>query len=121
MAARQSSSQNFNSVAGAALIAVGLFLLFANLDAAAAPVTRELGLSSEGSGALQAFGLAALHAVQSYTFNHAGFLSSLRRILISFWPVSLVLLGIVLLRNSLANRFMQFGSGAESGPTGVRS
>ncbi|HET9994837.1 MAG TPA: hypothetical protein VFQ18_05480 [Candidatus Acidoferrum sp.] len=121
MAARQTSSRKWNTIAGAALIAIGLFLLFANLDAAAAPVARELGISSEGPGALLAFALAALHAVQAYAFNHAGFLSSLRQILISFWPVSLVLIGLVLLRNAMANRFFQYGANVESPSAGIRS
>lgn len=121
MAAQQTSSRSLNSIAGAALIAVGLFLVFANLDAAAVPVTRDLGISSEGPGALPALGLAALHAVQAYTFNHARFLSSLWRLLISFWPVSLVLFGLVLLRNAMANRFLQYQADAESTSAGVRS
>lgn len=121
MAARQTSSRNLNSVAGAALIVVGLFLLFANLDAAAAPIARDLGISSEGSGMLPALGLAALHALQAYTFNHAGFLSSLRQILVSFWPVTLVLFGMILLRNTVANRFLQHEAGAGSASAGVRS
>jgi hypothetical protein len=125
MAARQTSSRQWNSVAGAVLIAIGLFLLFANLDAVADPLTRDLGISSEGPGALPALGLAALHAVQSFAFHHEGFLSSLCRILcqilLSFWPVSLVLFGLNLLRNAMANRLLQYQAGAESTPAGVRS
>lgn len=121
MAARQTSFRRLNSLAGAGLIVVGLFLLFANLDAAAAPVTHDLGISNEGPGVLPALGLAALHALQAYTFNHAGFLSSLRQILISFWPVSLVLFGLILLRNALADRFSEYGAGTESPSMRVRS
>lgn len=119
MAAQQTSSRSLNAIAGAALIAGGLFLLIANLDAAVAPVTRELGISSEGPAALQALGFAALHALQAYTFNHEGFLSSLRQMLISFWPVSLVLFGLVLLRNAMANRFLHYGTGVESKSAGL--
>jgi hypothetical protein len=121
MAARQTSYRKWSSVAGAALIAIGLFLLFANLDATAAPVARDLGISSEGPEVLPALGLAALHAVQSYTFNHDGFLSSLRQILLSCWPVFLVFFGLVLLRSAMANRLLQYRSGAESTPSGIRS
>lgn len=120
MTARQTSFRNLLSVAGAALIAVGFFLLSANLDAAAAPVSRALGISMEARGMLPTVGLAALHALQAYTFNHAGFLSSLRQILISFWPVSLVLFGLLVLRNAMANRFSQYGAGSKSPSAGVR-
>jgi hypothetical protein len=121
MVVRQTSSRSLNSVAGATLIALGLFLLFANLDAAAVPVTRALGISSETPGMLPALGLAAMHALQAYTFNHAGFLSSLWQILLSFWPASLVFFGMVLLRNAMANRFVHYRAGAESTSAGVRS
>ncbi|HET8924451.1 MAG TPA: hypothetical protein VFN26_15815 [Candidatus Acidoferrum sp.] len=121
MAAHQPSSRSLNAVVGVALIAIGLFLLFSNLDVAAAPLTRALGISSEAPAALPAVALAALHAVQSYTFNHDGFLSSLRQLLISFWPVSLVLSGFALLRSAQANRLFQDGTGAESGSAGARS
>jgi hypothetical protein len=121
MAAHKTSSRSLNAVAGVALVAIGLFLLFANLDVAAAPVTRALGVPSENPEVLRALGLAALHAVQSYTFNHDGFLSSLRQLLISFWPVSIVLSGFVLLRSAQANRLLQDGAGTESGSAGARS
>jgi hypothetical protein len=121
MARRQTYFRSLNSVAGAALIAVGLFLLFANLDAAAAPMTRDLGMSEEGSKTLAVFGLAALHALQAYTFNHAGLLSRLQQILISFWPVTLVLFGAFLLRNALTSRFLPYGTGAGSTSVRVRS
>lgn len=121
MTALQTASRHLNSIAGAALVAIGLFLLLANLDAAATPVTRDLGISREGPGMLPALGLAALHAVQAYTFNHAGFLSSLRQILISFWPVSLVLFGLVLLRNAVADRLSQHGAGVQFPSAGIRS
>lgn len=121
MAAQQTSSRSLNSIAGAALIAVGLFLFFANLDAAAASVTLALGIPAETAGMLPTLGLAALHALQAYTFNHDGFLSSLRHILISFWPVSLILFGLVLLRDAMANRLLRYRAGAESRSAGVHS
>ena len=47
-----------------------------------------------------AISLAGLHAVQAYTFDHAGFLSSLLQILVSFWPLVLIFVGAVLLQRT---------------------
>lgn len=121
MASQQTSFRKFDAVAGAVLTVIGLFLLFANLDAAAAPVTRDLGISPDEGGSLLKVVLAGLHAVQIFLFNHSAFLSSLRHILISCWPMSLVLFGLVLLRNTIANRFLHYGAAAESTSVGVRS
>jgi len=73
---------------GAFLLALGLVILSANLDAIAACISSFAGISApEGPEIFPALGLAALHAAQTYTFDHARFLSSLLRILVSFWPV----------------------------------
>lgn len=99
MADRRATSQNLKSIAGASFLALGFVMLFANLDGVAASLCNVAGIPvHEAPGILPALGLAALHAAQSYAFDHQGFLSSLLQILVSFWPVILILLGALLLR-----------------------
>lgn len=105
MAALQASSQSLKSIAGASLAALGLVILFANLDGVAASLSNIAGISvHEAPGILPALGLAALHVAQTYAFDHAGFLSSLLQILVSFWPLLLVAMGAALLRSAHSGR-----------------
>jgi hypothetical protein len=101
MAARRTSSQSLKSIAGASVLALGLLVLFANLDGVAASVSHFAGMSArEGLGILPALGLAGLHAVQAYAFDPDGFISGLLQILVSFWPVVLIFVGAALLRRA---------------------
>ena len=101
MAERQATSQSLKSIAGAGLLALGLVLLFANLDGVAASLDRFAGISSpEAVGILPALSLAALHAAQAYAFDQSGFFSGFLPILVSFWPSILVVIGAALLRNA---------------------
>ena len=101
----QTASRSLKSIAGATACSLGLFLLFVNLDGLVAQVRGTAASPSEALGILPALGRAGLHAVQTYTFNHAEFLSSLQQILISFWPLLLVITGIALLWNSFRGSF----------------
>jgi hypothetical protein len=98
MAARQTTSRSMKSISGAGVLALGLFLLFVNLDGVAAQMGYALEAPATGLGILPALGLAGMHALQAYTFDHAGFLSSLLQILVSFWPLLLIVAGAILLR-----------------------
>jgi adenine deaminase len=107
---------------GAALFALGFVLLFANLDAVASSVSRILGTSqSSGMEAIPALILATSHAAQAYAFDHQGFLSVLQQILVSFWPLILVVIGAVLLRGALLGQFTRVEHGASSPAAGERS
>jgi hypothetical protein len=106
MTARWTSSQGLQSIAGAGVFALGLLLLFVNLDGVAAQVSSIVCTPAEAPGMLAAIGLAGLHALQAYAFDHAGFLSSLVQILVSFWPLILVLVGAVLLRAVFRDPFV---------------
>jgi hypothetical protein len=86
------------SLTGAGILVLGLFLLFVNLDGVAARISDAIGAPAESLRILPALGLAGLHAVQAYTFDHAGFLSSLTQMLLSFWPLLLVAAAAALLR-----------------------
>ncbi len=99
MTDRRATSQNLKSIAGASFLALGFVMLFANLDGVAASLCKVAGIPvHEAPGILPALGLAALHAAQSYAFDHQGFFSSVLQILVSFWPVILILSGALLLR-----------------------
>lgn len=103
MTARQASLQSLKSITGALLFALGLVILFANLDQLAISLSSFPGSSAhEAVGVLPAIGLAGLHTVQAYTFNHDAFLSGLRQILISFWPLILVVIGAALVRRAFS-------------------
>lgn len=107
MAASHTTSKSMKSISGAAALAIGIFLLFVNLDGIAAQINASVGGRAESVGILPAVGLAGLHALQAFTFDHAGFLSSLLQILVSFWPLILVFLGIALLRSAFGGRSAQ--------------
>ncbi len=101
MAARQTSSRSLNSITGAGIFALGLLLLFVNLDAVIAQISHALGAPTEAPQILPVLGLLSLHAMQAYTFDYAGFFPTLLRILVSFWPLLLIFIGAVLLRSSV--------------------
>jgi|HubBroStandDraft_1064217.scaffolds.fasta_scaffold52540_1 hypothetical protein len=103
MAKQQKLFRNLKSIAGLALIGLGTFLLYNHLAEAAAQLSRLLGISAGAAntlGVLIAVGLAASHALHAYFFDHQQFLRDLYHILISFWPVLVVIGGTVFLRHS---------------------
>jgi hypothetical protein len=104
MAASRTTTRSMKSVFGAAALAIGSFLLLVNLDGIAAQINDAVGAPAESVGIFPALGLAGLHALQAFAFDHAGFLSSLLQILVSFWPLILVLLGTALLRSAVGER-----------------
>ena len=117
MTAQQTSSRSIKSILGAGLLALGLFFLFVNLDGVAAQISAIAGASAETLGILPALGLAGMRALQAYNFDHAGFLSSLQQILVSFWPLLLIVAGAgLLMRRTLEGRFMghETGTGTSS-------
>ena len=107
MVARQASSQSLKSIAGTFLLAIGLLFLVANLEGMAACINNFAGISShEALGIAPILGLAGMHAVQAYTFDHDAFLSGLRQNLVSFWPIILVAIGATLLQNAFVGRLV---------------
>jgi len=99
MARQYALFENLKSIVGTVLIGLGLFVVYGNLMDAAARLSRFAGVSADADqtlGELTAVGLAASQAFQSYLFDRAGFLRGLCKILISFWPLLLVIAGAVL-------------------------
>ena len=100
MAAQQTSPRSLKSIAGAILLALGFLILFANLDGVTGQITSAVGTSPEPArGILPALVLAAWHVLQEYAFDHAGFLSVLLQFLVPCWPLILIVIGAVLLRD----------------------
>jgi hypothetical protein len=101
MARQNTIFQNPKSIAGAALFGLGAFILFGNLTVAASQLSHLLGITADEAdalGVLAAGSMAATRALQAYLFHHAEFLRGLNQILLSFWPLVLVIVGTIVLR-----------------------
>ncbi len=121
MVAQQTSPRSLKSISGAILLALGFLILFANLDVVTGQIASAAGTSAEpAQGMLPALVLATLHVLQDYAFDHAGFLSGLLQILVSFWPLILIIIGAVLLRNAFSRRFAAYKAGTGSSAMGDR-
>jgi len=116
MAKQNRSSGSLKAVAGATLLALGLLLLFANLDAVADTLNRPSASSVGPLGSFLELGLAGLRATQAYFFDHPSFQAGLRQILLSCWPLLLVILGVALLQNAIGKSLAN--SAARLNPSG---
>ncbi len=105
MASQHRPSEGLKSIVGGALVGLGLHILFGNLDRVAEQLQHMLGTPAwETLGVLPSAVLAASQAVQAYGLDHQGFLQTLLWMLISFWPLLLVIAGTALLRNFFAEK-----------------
>jgi len=95
MAARQRAFRRFKSAAGAALFILGMFILYGNLAVAVAGLNRILGNGSAALGLLPATALAVSQAVHELDYPRCLHLL-FQQILLSFWPLLLVIFGTVL-------------------------
>jgi len=97
MAARQRAFRISKSIAGAALLLLGMFILYANLAAVVARSSHVLARSAQVMGVVPALVLAASQAVHAYAFYHQRFF---QQILASSWPLLLVVFGTVLSKDA---------------------
>lgn len=104
MATRQTSFRNTKAIVGSLLLSIGLFLSLANLDAVAARASNSFTPPAGLLGTALEIALAALRAAQAYLFEPSSFHSALQQILLSFWPLILVIIGAALLRNTVSQR-----------------
>jgi hypothetical protein len=102
MATQHRPSQTFRSIAGSALVGLGLFILFGNLGGAAAQLRHLLSVPGEGLGLLASVILAA-------SFDHRRLLHGLLQMLLSFWPLLFVIVGAVLLRDAFTENVKTLG------------
>jgi hypothetical protein len=110
MTRRHRPTESFRSIAGGALVGLGLHILSGNVDNAASQLRLLVGnhpggaTGGEGLGVLPSAVLASSQAAQAYAFDHQGFLLGLLWMLISFWPLLLVIVGTILLRNAFTDK-----------------
>ena len=90
------------SIAGAALVGLGIFIFHGNLDRAATQWSHLLSTTpGEAPGVLATVILAAPRVLQAYAADHQRFLQGfLRHIFLSCWPLLLVIVGTVLSRDT---------------------
>ena len=105
MTRQDSSAEGLRSIAGGVLVGLGLHILSGNLTGDATQLRHFVGIpAGEALGLLPSVALAASHAAQAYALDHQGFLDGLLQMLASFWPLLLVIVGTVLLREALTDR-----------------
>lgn len=99
-------SRGPKSIAGTALVGLGLLILFGSVDGAAAQLSCPLGNTArEALGVLPTFILAAAsQAFQVCVIDQQGFFQGLFQILVSFWLLLLVVIGALLLRAAFATK-----------------
>jgi hypothetical protein len=93
------------SIAGAALVGLGIYILYENLDRAATQLSQLLGTIPGGPlGVLPTVILAASRVLQVYAADHQRFLQGfLQHMLVSSWPLLLVMVGNVLSRDAFSD------------------
>jgi hypothetical protein len=101
MTAGQRGFRRFFPLIGLILLAGGLTVLFTQVHPVAAQLWDRVGANAdELGGFVPAAILTVNHAAQAWAFDRANLLSALADILVSCWPVTLVISGAVLLRNA---------------------
>jgi hypothetical protein len=88
------------SIAGAAFVGLGVFIFYENLGQAATQLSHFLGIIPRGALGVLPVVLAASRVLQAYAADHQRFLQSfLQHMLVSSWPLLLVVVGVVLSRD----------------------
>jgi hypothetical protein len=105
MIRQDKTSESITVIAGGALVGLGLHILSGNLDTAADQLRHLLGNTvGDALGVLPSVVLASSQAAEAYALDHHGFLQCFLRMLVSFWPLFLVVVGTVLLREVFADK-----------------
>lgn len=101
MAVQQTFVGRAKSIAGAALIGLGILVFYENLHQAATQFSHLLGvIPSEAPGGLPTAIMAAYRVLQTYCVDHPRPLQGcLLHMLASSWPLLLVIVGTVLSRD----------------------
>jgi len=97
MARQNADFQVPKSIVGTALVGLGFFILFRNLEGATelARFLRTTGAEVDSLGMLTAASIAIREALQAYFFNHTEFLRALNQLLQSFSAFLLIIVGTV--------------------------
>ena len=97
--------QRTQSITGAVLLGLGVFILCGNLDRAVTQLSHFLGtIPPHALGVLPSAVVAASRVVKAYATDHQRFMQILLlHTLASFWPLLLVAAGAVLSRDSVTD------------------
>jgi hypothetical protein len=102
MTGQERPTENFKSIAGVALIGLGLHILSGSLDTTAIRASQILGVvANHAPRVLPPVLLTVSQAVQADVAGHHGYLLALLRILISFWSLLLVIVGVAFLGDTV--------------------
>ena len=105
MTRQHKTSERIRAIAGGALVGLGVHILSGNLDTAADQLRDLLGnTAGDALGVLPSVVLASSQVAQAYALDHHGFLQCFLRMLVSFWPLLLVVVGTVLLWDVFADK-----------------
>ncbi|HXL23544.1 MAG TPA: hypothetical protein VOA78_13835 [Candidatus Dormibacteraeota bacterium] len=105
MTARPTGFRRHFPLIGLILLALGLIALFAQVHPFVTGLADRIAANAEELGGfVPAAVLTANHAAQAWAFDRANVLSALRDILLSCWPVILILMGAALLGNALTRK-----------------
>ena len=100
MAGQHRTSESLKSIAGGALVGLGLHIWFGNLHGVASQLTHLLGPSAGDTLGLVPSVILTVGGVgRAYASDHQGFFLDLVRVLVSFWPLLLVIAGAGFLRD----------------------
>ena len=102
---RRTLFERTKSIAGGALVGVGMFILYVHLDRAASQLSHLLGNPGGALGALPTVIFAVSRFVEAYAADHQRFLENfVKQVLISAWPLLLVVVGTVLSWDGFADQ-----------------
>jgi hypothetical protein len=105
MTTQHNTSESVKSIVGGILVGLGLHILSGNLAGDAAQLRHLLGIPTEEAlGVLPSVALAASQAARAYALDQQNFLNGLLQMAASFWPLLLVTVGTILLRDALTDR-----------------
>ncbi len=105
MTRQHNTSQNIKSIAGGALVGLGLHILSGNVAGDLARLKLALGLpTGDALGVMSSVALVASRGAQAYALDQQNFFGGLFQMLASFWPLLLVIVGTILLRDALADK-----------------
>ena len=94
------TSESLQSIAGGGLVGLGLHIWFGNLQGVASQLTHLLGASSgETLGLASSVIVAAAQAGRVFASDRQRFFVEAVRMLVSFWPLLLVIVGAGLLKD----------------------
>lgn len=105
MTKQQKTSESVKSISGGTFVGIGLHILSGNLSGDANHLRRVLEIpGGDALGTLPSITLAVSQVAKVYALDHARFLDGLLYMLASLWPLLLVIVGTVLLRNVLTDK-----------------